>query len=1007
MRSWLCALSGFVILVGLPGLARAETDLSSMQPSGIQALQKRLSDAGCYEGPVDGQASGATAAAVEACPDQRPVLRIETGMHTAPVNRIGVDAACRLMITGSDDKTVRVWSMPDGRLQQVIRLPIGAGNGGKLRAVALSSDGRFAAAGGWDATWDKGQGIGLYLVDLSSLEVRRIGAFENVINHVAFSANGSRVAVALWDQGIRVLETATGRELMADRDYGAPSYNVTFAADGSLYATSFDGFLRRYDAELKLVAKTKAPDGRRPYALALDPAGERLAVGYDDAPAVSILKASTLTTIAKAETGDIKQGGLSAVAWTRDGQQVMAGGMTQKQFGGVWRRFVRRFDADGRRLGDSPVAESTVIDMQTCGRGIAFGAGDPSFGLTGPDDRSRTLQGPTTSDMRDKVGDAFSISADGASVRFGLADAGARPVLFSLAAGTVVDSPRLPSGLMPAGVGALRITDWKTRGDPKLDGKPITLDQYERSLALAVRPDRAGFALGADWSLRAFDAAGEKLWSKPVPGAAWGVDLAANGAIVASTNVDGTVRWYRWSDGQELLALFVNRNTRAWVAWTPTGYYMASPGAEDMIGWQINRGWTQEADFFPASRFRDKFNRPDVVRLVLKTLDEDAALMQANEAAHKHDDTQPLIERLPPVITILSPSEGSTVASGTVEVRYSLRMPSGGKVERVEAFVDGAKIEARGLGPSADGPSPALSGNGTILRLPMPAHDAEISLVAYAAGRASDAARVGLKVAAGAPDDAQMLKPSLYALLIGVTHYENKTFDLAYPAQDALGFADALKSQEGKLYQHVEIKVLTDKDATATAVKEGLLWLQRQTTARDLALVFAAGHGTTDAKGRFWFLTEDADPSRLLTTAVSRDDIADVLYDLPGKKLLFLDACHSGAALSVGTRGVEQTDLTAAVNDFAQTEGGVVAYAASTGKEFSFENAQWGHGAFTKALIEGFDGQADLLHKGTITTGMLDVFLENRVKELTDGRQHPVMNRPKTVPDFPIASVQR
>ena len=101
-----------------------------------------------------------------------------------------------------------------------------------------------------------------------------------------------------------------------------------------------------------------------------------------------------------------------------------------------------------------------------------------------------------------------------------------------------------------------------------------------------------------------------------------------------------------------------------------------------------------------------------------------------------------------------------------------------------------------------------------------------------------------------------------------------------------------------------------------------------------------------------------------------------------------------------------QTDVSSAVNDFAQAEGGVVAYSASTGKEFSFENEQWGHGAFTKALLEGLGGQADLLHNGTVTTATLDLFLESRVKELTGGRQHPVMNRPKTVPDFPIASLQ-
>jgi hypothetical protein len=38
---------------------------------------------------------------------------------------------------------------------------------------------------------------------------------------------------------------------------------------------------------------------------------------------------------------------------------------------------------------------------------------------------------------------------------------------------------------------------------------------------------------------------------------------------------------------------------------------------------------------------------------------------------------------------------------------------------------------------------------------------------------------------------------------------------------------------------------------------------------------------------------------------------------------------------------------------------------------------------------------------------MLDVFVAERVKQLTGGRQHPVMTKPDTVPDFPIAVVRK
>ena len=152
--------------------------------------------------------------------------------------------------------------------------------------------------------------------------------------------------------------------------------------------------------------------------------------------------------------------------------------------------------------------------------------------------------------------------------------------------------------------------------------------------------------------------------------------------------LDGTIRWHRWSDGQELLALLVDRETKAWVAWTPTGYYMASPGGEDLIGWHLNRGWNQTADFFPASRFRARFNRPDIVGLVLETLDEDAAIKQANEIAGREVET-PLISHLPPIIRITAPAGGTHVSTGTVTVDYAVRSPSGQPIESIHVLLNG------------------------------------------------------------------------------------------------------------------------------------------------------------------------------------------------------------------------------------------------------------------------------------------------------------------------------
>jgi len=115
---------------------------------------------------------------------------------------------------------------------------------------------------------------------------------------------------------------------------------------------------------------------------------------------------------------------------------------------------------------------------------------------------------------------------------------------------------------------------------------------------------------------------------------------------------------------------------------------------------------------------------------------------------------------------------------------------------------------------------------------------------------------------------------------------------------------------------------------------------------------------------------------------------------------MFVDTCHSGNIFG-GKRAI--TDITGMINELSSAENGVIVFASSTGKQYSLEDPQWGNGAFTKALIEGLEGGADFLGKGKITVNMLDAFIAEKVKELTNGKQTPVTVKPQTVPDFPIA----
>ena len=129
-------------------------------------------------------------------------------------------------------------------------------------------------------------------------------------------------------------------------------------------------------------------------------------------------------------------------------------------------------------------------------------------------------------------------------------------------------------------------------------------------------------------------------------------------------------------------------------------------------------------------------------------------------------------------------------------------------------------------------------------------------------------------------------------------------------------------------------------------------------------------------------------------------DIKNTLASLAGKTILFVDTCHSGNVMGT-RRGV--ADINAVVNELASAENGAVVFASSPGRQYSPEDPAWGNGAFTKALVEGVNGRADYGGKGRITVNMLDLYLSERVKELTKGKQTPTTTKPQTISDFPIA----
>ena len=145
----------------------------------------------------------------------------------------------------------------------------------------------------------------------------------------------------------------------------------------------------------------------------------------------------------------------------------------------------------------------------------------------------------------------------------------------------------------------------------------------------------------------------------------------------------------------------------------------------------------------------------------------------------------------------------------------------------------------------------------------------------------------------------------------------------------------------------------------------------------------------------------DANHQKLRRTAVKWSEIEETISDLPFKVVLLADTCHSGNIN--GQSELAKRDITGAVKSIMNTGSGTIIMTASTSSGYSYEKPEWGHGAFTKSFIEGLGQmQADFNNNGIVTIKEMDLFITERVKELTEGKQKPTTIIPDSIPDFAI-----
>jgi WD40 repeat protein len=566
----------------------------------------------------------------------RPVLVVDPGMHTASIKRASADEDGRWAVTGSNDKTIRIWSLADGALVQTIRLPAGPGNVGKVFAVAISPDDALVAAGGW--TGPTGQPKAIYLFDRATGGlVRRIEGLPNVVNHLAFSPDGARLAAVLGSGGLRVYAKQTGwAEEARDEDYGGQSYGADFASDGRLATTSYDGKIRVYTGDLRGTIRpsgvVQAPGGN-PFGIAFGPDGAQLAVGYTDTTQVDRLDTGTLAPLPRPDLDGIDNGDLAIVGWSRDGMTLFAAG----RYVPVDSRPVLAWAGGGAGARRALMAGANTVQslVPLPGGDLLVASSDPWLGRLAPEGTSRWRHGPPAADLRNER-ERLSVSADGSRIGFHFDQSGKSPAHFDLTSRALITGSATSAGMEVPRQTGLPVENWYNQYHPTVGGRPLPLDSYETSRSLAVHPKGDRFVLGTEWSLRAFDGQGRPLWTRAAPGSVWAVNITGDGRLVVAAYADGTIRWHRMSDGAELLAFMPLADRTNWVAWTPEGFYTATAGAQGVLRWHVNRGWDAPADSVPIADIPGSY-RPTVLPPVLQELETPRALGLAVMAEHSRE----------------------------------------------------------------------------------------------------------------------------------------------------------------------------------------------------------------------------------------------------------------------------------------------------------------------------------------------------------------------------------
>lgn len=198
------------------------------------------------------------------------VMNVLSG-HEDAVQSVSFSPDEHHIVSGSSDRTVRVWNAYSG-------CPVAVCNGHlqAVTSVAVAPHGRQIVSGSEDGTariWDATNGKELFV----------LCGHSNSVQCVAYSCDGRQIATGSQDCTVLVWDASSGVKLGALRGHSASIESVTFSPDGSRIAGGMgDSTVRVWDVNSRTQIGVFRGHDYRVNSVAFSPDSRQIASGSSD-----------------------------------------------------------------------------------------------------------------------------------------------------------------------------------------------------------------------------------------------------------------------------------------------------------------------------------------------------------------------------------------------------------------------------------------------------------------------------------------------------------------------------------------------------------------------------------------------------------------------------------------------------------------------------------------------------------------------------------------------------